>query len=571
MFSSSSGVTGTIRGVAGVPLLLSGGSSGAGITLGSGPDGAVTIATAGSATTSELIISTNYGVKMLPAAGPNFGSTSFGGFAYRLPTESMAKNFFLWRGGQYLFEDEGANWYLSITPSGVNVGSPADNTSIPVSKFEVYGNASIGSSYARTYAAPADGLLVQGSVGLGTAGDAVQEVLHVRKAVTKGSPYYFPGVVVEDSSSQAAGVGGGIAFRLKYHDDGSITTGALIDAAKINGVSGNYATQVRFWTRANGSPPAVGMTLSDTGALSVLGTGASSFAGALNIAGIASAPKLSVTRVGGDASLVGAADVVIEGSPTGGAIYLNQYGAGDVSVNGAGGTARFLAATEATTGGLGAVVVSGGIYAAKKIVTSTQLVSNVATGTAPLIVASTTNVANLNASSLGGATFAAPGAIGGGTPGTVAATTLTTTGKLTNYNSVATVSNGVPAEYATVDLTAQSGAVGPTTMLTPATTGMFRLSCVLKITTAGTSPVAGPVTITYSDGDGSVAQSHVMALQSTTGTLVTTTVNNSTTTGTVNGSMVFYAVAGTAIQYAIAVSGTFASGRYSAHLKLEAL
>ena len=50
--------------------------------------------------------------------------------------------------------------------------------------------------------------------------------------------------------------------------------------------------------------------------------------------------------------------------------------------------------------------------------------STVATGTAPFTVASTTNVANLNASSLNGATFAAPGAIGGTTPSTVAATSL---------------------------------------------------------------------------------------------------------------------------------------------------
>jgi hypothetical protein len=55
--------------------------------------------------------------------------------------------------------------------------------------------------------------------------------------------------------------------------------------------------------------------------------------------------------------------------------------------------------------------------------------STVATGTAPLVVASTTNVPNLNASSLNGATFAAPGAIGGTTPaaGTFTSVTLPTT------------------------------------------------------------------------------------------------------------------------------------------------
>jgi hypothetical protein len=55
---------------------------------------------------------------------------------------------------------------------------------------------------------------------------------------------------------------------------------------------------------------------------------------------------------------------------------------------------------------------------------SGQITSTETTGTAPFVVASTTNVANLNASSLGGATFASPGPIGSNTPSSVAATTL---------------------------------------------------------------------------------------------------------------------------------------------------
>ena len=53
-----------------------------------------------------------------------------------------------------------------------------------------------------------------------------------------------------------------------------------------------------------------------------------------------------------------------------------------------------------------------------------QLTSQVTTGTAPFVVASTTNVLNLNASLLNGATFAAPGSIGSTTPNTGAFTTL---------------------------------------------------------------------------------------------------------------------------------------------------
>ncbi len=134
-------------------------------------------------------------------------------------------------------------------------------------------------------------------------------------------------------------------------------------------------------------------------------------------------------------------------------------------------------------------------------------------------------------------------------------------------NASATIASRV----AQVDIASTASATSTATIFTPSANGMYRLSIYLHITTTGTSPVAGPVTITYTEPDGSVAQSHVMLLQSVTGTVVTTTVNNSTTTGTVNGSMIFYAKSGVAIQYAIAVSGTFGAGRYMAHLILEAL
>ena len=58
--------------------------------------------------------------------------------------------------------------------------------------------------------------------------------------------------------------------------------------------------------------------------------------------------------------------------------------------------------------------------------------STIGTVTAPFSIASTTNVPNLNASSLNGATFAAPGAIGGGTPGTGAFTTGAFSGQVTS-------------------------------------------------------------------------------------------------------------------------------------------
>lgn len=83
------------------------------------------------------------------------------------------------------------------------------------------------------------------------------------------------------------------------------------------------------------------------------------------------------------------------------------------------------AATSATNLGLGAAsAVTHGSLAV-----TGQLTSQVATGTAPLVVSSTTQVANLNASQLIGATWASPGAIGGTAAAAVTGTTITATAK----------------------------------------------------------------------------------------------------------------------------------------------
>ena len=102
------------------------------------------------------------------------------------------------------------------------------------------------------------------------------------------------------------------------------------------------------------------------------------------------------------------------------------------------GTAPFTVASTTNVANLNASSLNGATFAAPGAIGSTTastgafttvsasgvITSTVATGTAPFTVASTTQVANLNAATLGGATFAAPGAIGGTTPSTVAATSL---------------------------------------------------------------------------------------------------------------------------------------------------
>lgn len=142
----------------------------------------------------------------------------------------------------------------------------------------------------------------------------------------------------------------------------------------------------------------------------------------------------------------------------------------------------------------------------------------------------------------------------------------------TSYNGIALVSNGIPTEYATVDLTAKAAAITATTLYTSAATGMFRISAYLKVTTVdATSSTLGPVTITFTDGTDSIAQSNVMVMATQTGSAATSNSGN-TTVSSLSGQMIVYALSGVAIQYAVAyasnVPGTM---KYEVHLKAEAL
>jgi hypothetical protein len=161
-------------------LTLSAGSTGANFLLGQGTSGNVTI-TAGTVGNPNIYLTTvnsgetwfeGGGLGFIPSdTGPLFG-VLYGGMQYREPVESMANNFFLFRGGGFVVEDEGANWKFYVASNGfVNIGSGAGATVAeqPLSNLEVAGNLAVGAAYARTTAAPTNGLLVQGNTLVGAA------------------------------------------------------------------------------------------------------------------------------------------------------------------------------------------------------------------------------------------------------------------------------------------------------------------------------------------------------------------------------------------------------------------
>lgn len=146
--------------------------------------------------------------------------------------------------------------------------------------------------------------------------------------------------------------------------------------------------------------------------------------------------------------------------------------------------------------------------------------------------------------------------------------------KVARYNAIATTGNGVPSEYATVDLTGQTAAIATTTLYAVPSTGagQYRVSWNAKVTTAaGSSSTLGALTITYTDPDG-VAQTITAGAQTSAGAIATTSTGNSTTTVLLGLPMLLNCKASTNIQYAMAYASNAANAMaYNLHIKVEAL
>jgi hypothetical protein len=233
---------------------------------------------------------------------------------------------------------------------------------------------------------------------------------------------------------------GGLAWAAVSGATGGTVTSITASSTAVNGLSLSGGTITASGTIGiTGtlsliSPPAIGSTTPNTGAFTILTVNSASTSavtlsptgsGTVTI-GPTTAGTINNMSVGATTASTGAfttlsASTSVSFSPSG-AITLNPTTAGTINN-------MSIGATTASTGRF------------------TTVTSTIATGTAPFTVTSTTNVANLNASSLSGATFAAPGAIGGTTASTGAFTTLsastqagTTTGSGTLVLSNATQS-----------------------------------------------------------------------------------------------------------------------------------
>lgn len=142
------------------------------------------------------------------------------------------------------------------------------------------------------------------------------------------------------------------------------------------------------------------------------------------------------------------------------------------------------------------------------------------------------------------------------------------TNLVTVYNGVATVDAGHPALYASVHSLGNSGQLGPSTLYTPSSTnGIYRISGVVSVTTAGTGTNA--VKITYS-GSGGANIGALMLVQDITGSLMVTNSVPLTALGQFPLLPMVIQSTNSAIQYST-INNLGGGAKYDLHLELEAL
>ena len=124
----------------------------------------------------------------------------------------------------------------------------------------------------------------------------------------------------------------------------------------------------------------------------------------------------------------------------------------------------------------------------------------------------------------------------------------------------------------TVNLSGQNSAsIAATTLytVTASNTGLYSVDWFTKLTTTGTSPVLGPLTITYNDAVDGTAQSVVALGQNQAGTGATS-LTATTTAQNLSGGLIINAGVGN-IQYAFVCTGTIGAAFYELRLRLEFL
>jgi hypothetical protein len=295
-------------------------------------------------------------------------------------------------------------------------GNTSDTTLYPV----MVGAASTGNQLphldsALVYNASTDTLTATGFAGAlnGTVGATTPNLGTFTGATVKGANALNRARLILDNTTHystawtTTGIGIVATDNTIFRDtssSGTVSNVYIHNLGSANLERGNTGAFTNAVTLRVGVPTAGFQATITNPALAILAEGPVRVTGNLTIDGGSSLSGAHNGTVGATTPSTGAfttlsASTSVSFSPSG-AITLNPTTAGTINN-------MSIGATTASTGRF------------------TTVTSTATTGTAPFTVASTTNVANLNASSLNGATFAAPGAIGSTTKAAGTFTTMT--------------------------------------------------------------------------------------------------------------------------------------------------
>jgi len=119
-----------------------------------------------------------------------------------------------------------------------------------------------------------------GLFGIGTTPSNAR--LHVMDATVRNTS---GGIIVSDSTAQAAGVGGQLLFELNYTNAGGKTRSAGLGSLRENGTTGDYSTALTFATALNGGTLTEKLRVTAAGVLAVGGgaPGGSAAAGEIEL------------------------------------------------------------------------------------------------------------------------------------------------------------------------------------------------------------------------------------------------------------------------------------------------
>ena len=391
--------------------------------------------------------------------------------------------------GYYLQTNGSGVLTWAAVPTGTGISNGTSNVNIPASGGNV--NTSVAGN-ANVFVVTGTGVNVAGTSNVtGTSNTANLNVSGLSNLGAVGN------VTI---------TGGSSGFYLQTNGSGVLTWAAVPVG---NGIANGTSNVLIPASGGNVNISSAG----NANILVVTGTGVN-VAGTLNATGNANFGNVgtnvavittgNITTINSGLMQNGNSNITITAN---GNISLSATGSPDelvVTATGVNVAGTLNATGNANVGNLGTarVIATGNI-------SGTQLISNIATGTAPLVVTSTTQVANLNAATAGAATNAAAVQTNTSTSSTVYLAGVTSS---SNGNSALNIVTGITANFASNTITATtfngSLANGNSNVSIPAANGNVNISAVgnanVVVVTGTGANVSGTLNVTGNANTGNI-------------------------------------------------------------------